>query len=104
MSKEWIQHKGNTNTVLDGEGFYISYNSNPCSSLGFFGSDNHSAETALCKDGKFFILNGDYRKEYSERIDKGFDACKEFYDTLKQECRSSWSSDYFDEVLAEVSK
>ena len=60
---------GSENFLLRGEGFYISYNANP--GIPFMGSvalgsDDGGPETALCHDGDFFILNGDYRETYEK--------------------------------------
>jgi len=66
---------GGGNYILEGDGFYISYNPNP---LG--------PETALVKDGKFLILDGDYE----ERVES-FEECHKFFkDHLD---RRSWWSD-----------
>jgi len=75
------------NDVLAGEKFYISYNPFPC------GSEDE--ETALYSQEKeiFYILDGDFRKEYEKLFNKGFGACKEFYDKMKSKHRSWWSTD-----------
>ena len=65
-----------SNEVLDGDGFYISYNSAPFQGSKLFGSDKGSSETALCGKYKFYILNGDYHKQYKELIPQGFEKCK----------------------------
>lgn len=69
------------NTVLEKEGFYISYLF-PKSGLfsgTSFDSDTDEGETALVKDSHFYILNGDYRKEYEELVDLGFEECYKFF-------------------------
>ena len=68
------------NVVARGDGFVVSFN--PETDVG--------AETALCKDGEYFILLGDFRKQYAKLIPRGFAACKAFYDASDAE-RSSWS-------------
>ena len=77
------------NEVLEGNGFWISYN--PCP----LGSD--SAETALCIGDEnatsYLILNGDFRQQYAELVDKGLSECIEFYKSKKAEFQSFWSSD-----------
>ncbi len=79
------------NEVMDYGEFYISYNPDPrFSSLPLFDSDD-GAETALVKDGKFFILNGDFREAYKHLASEGFEACKKFYDQQATHARSSWS-------------
>lgn len=69
-----------SNTILKGEGFFISYDPN-----------SYGAEaTALVKMGKsmddtyYYILNGDFREEYEKLIDKGFEVCKQFFDEHKE--------------------
>ena len=86
---EW--RKLSSNEVLDGDGFYISYNPSPFQGNKFFGSDKGNSETALCREHKFYILNGDYRKQYEELIPQGFEKCKEFFDSQPVESVSSWS-------------
>ncbi len=89
--REWQEMHGSsysTNYVLEGDGFYISYNPD-FSGFSHWVSDDGSDETALCKDGKYFILNGDFRDRYEEIIDQGFEACFDFY--TKQNNVSSWS-------------
>jgi len=56
------------NEVIDlNEGFYVSYNPNPCSKISMaipsFASNDGSDETALVnkKTGHFLVLNGDFR-------------------------------------------
>lgn len=90
-TNKW-KRTGGGNSILEGKNFYISYNSNPGMGLWLFASDNHSDETALCKDNEFYILNGDFKKEYEKLINKGFAACKRFYEQKKEEFGSSWSN------------
>lgn len=79
------------NHVLRKEDFYISYNNNPGGVISAFKGDGDNIETALCKDDKFYILNGDFRKEYEAIVDEGFDKCYEFF-MSKPELHSSWCS------------
>jgi hypothetical protein len=87
------------NVLLEGEGFEISYNPGNYFGLSSFSRDTGGAETALMKDGKYFILNGDYRKDYEELVDKGFEACIKFYLAQHPTKRSSWSNEYSEEGL-----
>jgi hypothetical protein len=84
--------KGIETFVLEGNGFFISYN--PSCRKGdiifFHGFDNK--ETALIKEDVYLILNGDHRKEYELLIDKGYEACKKYYESQNNQ-RSMWSSD-----------
>jgi len=62
----------------------------------FFDIDKSSQdETALIQRSPWLclILNGDFRKEYEEVCDKGYDACLEVYNKHKDTHRSSWSED-----------
>jgi hypothetical protein len=64
--------------------------------ISFFNSETRDGETALVdyKNGAtFYILNGDFRKEYESVIDGGFEACLRVYKSNLDK-RSSWSSDY----------
>ena len=64
------------NTVIEAENgdFYVSYNDYDIS---IYGTDT----TALVKGQmeKFYILNGDHRKQYSVLIPKGFNACLDYF-------------------------
>lgn len=62
------------NTVLNGEGFCISYNDYD---TGIYGSDT----TALVfgQMEKFYVLNGDHRENYESLISKGFEACLDYF-------------------------
>ena len=100
---EWKNARGNT--VLHGEGFYISYlgdtHGDPTvESLnmlgGMLGIKTGSTETALVVPNstpKFRILDGDFRKQYEALVPKGLAACVEFYEKHKATARSDWSSD-----------
>ena len=84
-------YPGAKNLTLDGDGFYISYNSGATLLL----PDSPNGETALCvpdskKYNPYYILNGDFRKEYEELIPKGLEACMEFFKSQSDKI-SSWS-------------
>ncbi len=99
--------KLDSNEVLQGEGYYISYCPNTNKeelgqllnilgsklTLGKFEADGR-AETALCiketetTRRKFFILNGDFRKDY-EKCQTVDDCFKVFRKNTKY--RSNWS-------------
>lgn len=77
--------------MLEYGDFDISYQPNPnATGVKHFAADNESDETALIKDGYFFILNGDFRKQYESLAPKGFDECKKFF-LSKSRSKSSWS-------------
>jgi len=62
------------NRVTQGNGFYISYNN--------VDSDIYGSDTTALVWGqmeKFYILNGDHRKQYTPLISQGFDACLAYF-------------------------
>jgi hypothetical protein len=85
------------NEVLDGDGFFISYQPNQ-NVLGIksFSADTSSGETALVnkKASSFFylILNGNFKKEYEKLVPLGYDACVKFFNEMKKKHKSSWSN------------
>jgi len=94
---QWERVEGSSNTILRGDGFYISYNPCPGGGSAFFGSDTDGPETAIVKEiskskSQFFILNGDYREVYEKLFLSGFEPCKRFYDQEKVHAGSSWST------------
>jgi len=95
------------NYVLRGNGFYVSYNPDTQRSimgktldgiLNFFHSiqglkEGGGEETALVKGNNFYILKGDFRKEYERLVSKGFKACYKFYLKKKKKFWSPFSTD-----------
>lgn len=95
---------GNGNEILDGDGFFVSYNPNPaggnslCTMLGKLAAVTtgdgafaiQQPETALVVDGKFMILNGDFRQDYEGLVPQGLEACKTFFKS--QDDVSVWST------------
>lgn len=82
------------NHVLEGSDFRISYlnmGDAVLHSLGWGVDEGHIGETALIKDGKYYILNGDHRKEYEVLVDQGFVACYNYF-LSKPDEKSSWSN------------
>ncbi len=78
------------NALLEGDGFYISYaTALGLRTIAMFASDDNSDETALVIEGKFYILNGDYRKDYEKLVDQGPEKCLAFYH--QHDNQSSWS-------------
>lgn len=55
------------------------------------GPETKAGETALYKDGHYFILNGDWCLAYSELAPQGFDACYAFFCSKYNLFGSSWS-------------
>jgi hypothetical protein len=78
-------------TVEDGT-FSVSFNPQPSPNLEMFQSDDGGPETALIKDNRYFILNGDFRESYEKLIPLGFERCKEFYDQQAAHANSSWTT------------
>lgn len=74
------------NQVTNYKNYFVSY-ANTSGSGVFRG--NTPTETALCKDGNYFILNGDHRKAYAKL--KNFTQCKKYFKS-KPELISSWSN------------
>lgn len=60
-----------------GDGFVVSH------VIGWQGMTEVN-ETALFKHENYFVLEGDWKKQYEPLIDKGFEACKAFYDENKE--------------------
>ena len=103
----WKDH--GVNEVLEGKGFYISFRLGSVAPseladaigkivqiLGGEGS-NYKDETALVCElfpnmvNPYFILNGDFRKDYEGIIDQGWDACYAFWLSQQEDCISEWS-------------
>lgn len=89
------------NMVLIGKGFFISYNPNAGGSIFdmMLGESGLYEETALCVDDEssivgtsYYILNGDFRKEYEALLPKGLKACLKFYKSKRKEYGSKFSS------------
>jgi len=91
VKTKW-ESTGRGNAILEGEGFFVSYNPSPGMGLAMFQSDTGGAETALCYNNRFDILNGDFRKDYEKIVGKGLGACQEFYKIKESECNSSWTT------------
>lgn len=66
-----------------------------------FNCETSQGETAICdyrdKRYHYWILNGDFRKEYEALINQGIEACLEFYKSKKKEFGSSWTTGTFEE-------
>ncbi|PGK51869.1 hypothetical protein CN918_29190 [Priestia megaterium] len=56
------------------DGFYISYNARD---VAIYGSK--TTALVLGQMQKFYILNGDHRKQYAELINQGFHKCLSYY-------------------------
>lgn len=62
------------NDVVDGDGFYVSYN---CVDASIYGCDTTALVVGQME--AFYILNGDHRAEYAPLISEGFDACMGYF-------------------------
>lgn len=105
LSDRWHE-VGNGAQRLAGDGFFISYNprtdllgSDPNTGISYAG--NEPRETALCNWAATLILNGDWRQQYEDRVDQGYDACYQFYLAKKAIYGSTWSSDYDNEEASD---
>ena len=91
---QWKPGPGRSgNLVLEGKGYHISYlpkNGSIGILIPSFASDGNGDETALCVDGNYYILNGDFRKEYEKVINKGLSACMKVFEAHPNQI-SSWS-------------
>jgi hypothetical protein len=87
MKKEWVVMLGLGNQCLLGDGFYISYLDGNLAKKGFEDFpeviamlDDSLHETAIVTiDDKYYILKGDYRKEYEAVIEQGLEACMKVF-------------------------
>lgn len=76
--------------MLVGNGFKVSYVPNTGYLISAFAGDQDD-ETALLCDGKYYILNGDFRSQYKDcKTKKQAIAVFEKY---AGESKSSWSND-----------
>jgi hypothetical protein len=57
------------------KGFYISYNDKD---IADYGCD--TTAIVIGQMEKFYILNGDHRKEYSNIVDQGINKCLEYFE------------------------
>lgn len=72
---------------------YFSFNPCPHAGLKMFESDTGGSETAMILDGKYYILNGDFRKQYVEAFNSGgMEACCALYAKESEEHGSTWTS------------
>ena len=62
------------NAVIDGDGFYISYNDHD---IRIYGSDTTALVVGQME--KFYILTGDHRAQYQALMANGFEACLDYF-------------------------
>ena len=94
--QKFVQKEGRPNEVMpispSGRD-YISYNPRP--HKGRFGleSDGRQPETAMCIDGRWYVLIGDHREAYMKAIRRqGMFSCHRFFRKMEPEWGSTWSS------------
>lgn len=81
-----------TNVLMDCGDWAVSYNAAPFAGFASLESDGRSSETAIVAHGNFYILNGDFRREYAELADAGgLVACLRFF-AERPDLVSSWSA------------
>lgn len=98
------------NELLKCDEFYISYNPKTVDNAigdmlsAITGIPNGKEETAIYGPDKiWYILNGDFRKEYEAVFPLGFEACIEVYRRNILH-RSEWSTDYPNVIKASPTK
>ena len=62
------------NVILNGVGFYVSYNNYD---VDIYGTDTTALVWGQMEN--FYILEGDHREGYKPLLDSGFDACLEYF-------------------------
>lgn len=64
------------NSTLDGNGFYISFNE---TDINIYGCETTALVSNKIQMENFYILNGDHRTKYADLMNKGFDACFDYF-------------------------
>lgn len=65
---------GVPNTVLHGEGFYVSHNDHDIRTYG-----GETTALVIGQMQRFYILKGDHRESYAPLIAKGLEACLSYF-------------------------
>ncbi len=93
MSELIFEDNGSNQVAEINDSTYFSYNPHPHKGLSFFESDTKGAETAMVLDGKYYILNGDWRSGYIEAFKSGgMEACCRLFSENEAAHGSSWST------------
>lgn len=66
------------NSVIEGDGFYVSYND---VDTHWYGCD--TTALVLGEMEHFYILNGDHTKQYQRLIPQGLESCLEYFKNNK---------------------
>lgn len=93
MNNKWVFIK--PSYVLQAKDFHISYTKDTTNLHPGFAPDADSKqETALYVEKKdsYYILKGDWRKEYEEVFHLGLKACLEVYKKNKENSKSQWGN------------
>lgn len=78
--------------MLEG-GAYVSFRPGNVEDSAVLAADGRSAETAVCVDDEYYILNGDFRQEMLEAAQEGgLDACMAVYSRLRGDHISTWDT------------
>lgn len=62
------------NSVIDGQGFYVSHNNHDHAIYG-----GETTALVLGQMERFYILKGDHRKAYAALIGQGFEVCLDYF-------------------------
>lgn len=99
----WV--RSGRNSLLKGDGFYISYNpASPSHDADYWNDLNNlfnedhvvdRTHTALhmIEDDIWLVLEGDFRLAYSDAFGGGLMECIKVYNRNKEDHRSNWSTD-----------
>ncbi|BAG41700.1 hypothetical protein [Ralstonia phage phiRSL1] len=74
MNFEWVCAPGAPNLILEGDGFYISYNDTDTEVYG-----DVTTSLVIGNMERFYILRGDHRTQFRECAALGPDACLNYY-------------------------
>lgn len=90
---EEVPAGGLNHRIIRGDGFYISYVmafSGPTGDETALVDGNYNQNDGLTNT--YYILNGDWLKEYQELVPKGYKECKKFFNAHKKEYLNFWSN------------
>lgn len=80
---------GMGNEILEHKTFFISFKKGGTALIPIWEADGKSDETALVKGSNYYILNGDFRKEYAKL--KSWKSAYAFFLKKAKKYKSSWS-------------
>lgn len=92
----WVKYPGANNFIMrpEDKSFMVSFlPPHWFPALPSWVGDNEEiGETALVKDYKYYILNGDWTDAYEPLVSQGFEACFKVFEENKEKHISSWSN------------